>query len=120
MVRICFPILSQKPCEEHAARRSVSATWSDSNAWSILIRRGDEERRKVFEAQFQKLTWLPLTSPIFDLAAELRALHRVKTPDALHAAAAILHSCDEFWTNDRRLAALEPRIALRVLPETTP
>jgi len=24
------------------------------------------------------------------------------------------------WTNDRRLAMLEPRITLRVLPETAP
>lgn len=84
------------------------------------IRRGDEERRKVFEAQFQRLTLLPLSSSVFDLAAELRAQHRVKTPDALHAAAAIFHGCDEFWTNDRRLAVLGPRLTLRVLPEVTP
>ena len=84
------------------------------------IRRGDEEKRKVFEAQFQRLTSLPLTSSVFDLATELRARHRIKTPDALHAAAAILHGCDEFWTNDRRLAVLGPRLTLRVLPEVTP
>lgn len=84
------------------------------------IRHGDEEKRRVFEAQFQKMTCLPLSPSAYDLAAELRAQHRIKTPDALHAAAAILHGCDEFWTNDRRLAVLEPRIALRVLPETAP
>src|SRR5262245_10722039 len=81
------------------------------------IRRGDEEQRNVFEAQFQRMTYLSLSPPVFDLAAELRAQHRIKTPDAIHAAAAILNGCDEFWTNDRRLVALEPRIALRVLPE---
>ena len=84
------------------------------------IRRSDEEKRKVFEAQFQRLTCLPLTPSVFDLAAELRARHNLKTPDAIHAAAAIFHGCDEFWTNDRRLAAIEPRIALQVLPEVTP
>ncbi len=84
------------------------------------IRRGDKKQRNVFDAQFQRMTYLSLSPPVFDLAAELRAQHRIKTPDAIHAAAAILNGCDEFWTNDRRLAALEPRIALRVLPEVTP
>ncbi len=41
---------------------------------------------------------------VFDLATELRALYNVKTPDALHLACAISSECDEFWTNDRRLA----------------
>lgn len=84
------------------------------------IRRGDEEQRQVFEAQFQRMTYLSLAPLVFDLAAELRAQHRIKTPDALHAAAAILHDCNEFWTNDRRLAAIEPRIMLHVIPEVVP
>ena len=84
------------------------------------IRCGDEEKRKVFAAQFEKLTCLPLTPAVYDLAAELRAHHRLKTPDAIHAAAAIFHGCDELWTNDRRLATLQSRITLRVLPKTTP
>lgn len=41
---------------------------------------------------------------VFDLATELRAQHGLKTPDALHLAAAISAGCDEFWTNDLRLA----------------
>lgn len=40
---------------------------------------------------------------VFDLATVLRAEHGLKTPDALHLAAAITAKCDEFWTNDRRL-----------------
>jgi uncharacterized protein len=82
------------------------------------LRRGDQAQRKLFEEQFKVLTVLTLSSSVYDLAAELRAQHRLKTPDAIHAAAAILHGCDEFWTNDRRLAAIEPRIVLRVLPNT--
>lgn len=84
------------------------------------IRRGDGEQRQVFEAQFQRMTYLSLTLLVFDLAAELRAQHRIKTPDAIHAAAAIAHACNEFWTNDRRLVAVEPRVTLRVLPEPGP
>jgi len=41
--------------------------------------------------------------PVFELATELRAQHAIKTPDALHLAAAIVAGCSEFWTNDRRL-----------------
>lgn len=40
----------------------------------------------------------------FDLATELRARHDLKTPDALHLATAIASGCDEFWSNDDRLA----------------
>lgn len=40
----------------------------------------------------------------FELATQLRVQHRLKTPDALHLAAAITSGCDEFWTNDYRLA----------------
>ncbi|MBK8598626.1 MAG: PIN domain-containing protein [Holophagales bacterium] len=49
----------------------------------------------------------------FDLAADLRVQHGLKTPDAIHAAAAIRHGCSEFWTNDQRLVVLESRLAVR-------
>jgi predicted nucleic acid-binding protein len=55
---------------------------------------------------------------VFDLAAELRAQHGIKTPDALHLAAAVRAGCDDFWTNDNRLAkAAEGRIAVVVFDE---
>ncbi len=63
------------------------------------------------------LRYARLTTAVFDLATELRAHHGVKTPDALHLAAAIHWDCDELWTNDHRLPrALEERIAIRILP----
>lgn len=45
-----------------------------------------------------------LNTQVFDLATEFRATHGLKTPDALHLAAALHSQCDEFWTNDLRLA----------------
>ena len=45
-----------------------------------------------------------LAREVFDLATELRALHGLKTPDAIHLAAALHAGCDEIWTNDDRLA----------------
>ena len=59
---------------------------------------------------------LALTDEIYRFATELRALHRLKTPDALHLAAALSHGCDSFWTQDDRLGrAAEGRIQL-VIP----
>lgn len=49
------------------------------------------------------LGWVPYNRPVCDLAADLRARHALKTPDALHLAAAIIGECSELWTNDRRL-----------------
>jgi predicted nucleic acid-binding protein len=39
-------------------------------------------------------------------AAQLRALYRVRTPDALQLAAALSHQCAAFLTNDRELPEL--------------
>ena len=50
---------------------------------------------------------------VFDIATELRAKQGLKTPDALHLAAALRNGCTEFWTNDRRLEkAADGRIAI--------
>ncbi len=46
------------------------------------------------------------------VAAHLRALHRVRTPDALQLAAAVSARCTAFVTNDRALPAIE---GLRVI-----
>ena len=43
---------------------------------------------------------LPITQSILEEAANLRATMSFKTPDALHAATALLHDCALFVTND--------------------
>ncbi len=58
-----------------------------------------------FFAQPEVVT-VPLDARAFNLATELRAQYRLKTPDALHLAAAISSDCDEFWSNDDRLAKI--------------
>lgn len=50
------------------------------------------------------LTWHAMDLPTFDLATTVRAEHRLKTPDALHLAAAVRSGCDYFLTNDQRLS----------------
>jgi predicted nucleic acid-binding protein len=55
------------------------------------------------------LRCLPVSLQVLERAAELRARHGVKTPDAIHAATALLHGSALFVTNDagfRRVPAL--------------
>ena len=61
----------------------------------------------------------PMDTTVFDLATQLRAEHKLKTPDALHLAAALNAGCDEFWTNDHRLAnAAQGRINIVTFEST--
>lgn len=46
---------------------------------------------------------LPLSPQVIDQATLLRARYTFRTPDAIHLAAAIVHECDLFLTNDYRL-----------------
>jgi len=55
--------------------------------------------------QQQRLRIQPLDSTVLDTAARLRAAHRLKTPDALQAASAIVCGADPvFVTNDARFS----------------
>lgn len=54
------------------------------------------------------------TETVFRTAAEIRATHNYRTPDALHLAAALAGGCDEFLTNDAALKGF-PRIAVEVV-----
>lgn len=71
------------------------------------MRHGDTTLLERYERFFAnpELMWLTASRRVFELATELRARHRLKTPDALHLAAAIEAGCEEFWTNDHRLDA---------------
>ena len=57
---------------------------------------------EVFFASFGS-SLLELHAGIFEKATELRAHLNIKTPDALHLAAAIWNRCDMFLANDRNL-----------------
>lgn len=81
------------------------------------------EKDDMLISQYKKFFQLPevelvqLTREVFDIAANLRAKQNLKTPDAIHLAAAIHAGCDEFWTNDRRLEkAANGKIILKMLP----
>lgn len=71
------------------------------------MRAGDAARLTAFERFFaaDDLWITPCSSSVFKPATELRAHHRLKTPNALHLAAAIEAGCDELRTDDHRLDA---------------
>jgi predicted nucleic acid-binding protein len=71
------------------------------------LRWGDVALLAAYDAFFAApgLEVIGLTAAVCDKATELRAAHNFKTPDALHLAAAIVHGCDRFLTNDTRLSA---------------
>jgi predicted nucleic acid-binding protein len=47
---------------------------------------------------------VPITRELLTEAAGLRAISRIKLPDAIHAATALHRGCTSFLTNDDRLA----------------
>lgn len=49
---------------------------------------------------YPNLSWIELTLSIADLAARLRAYHRLKTPDSIQVASAISSSATGFICND--------------------
>jgi len=69
-----------------------------------------------FRQWFEKVEVLPVEREIFRRASQLRAdFAGLKTPDAIHLAAALHHGCDEFWTNDNRLNHIAPNLVTDIL-----
>lgn len=58
-------------------------------------------------SRFPNLTWTPPSMEIADVAASLRAEHRLKTPDAIMAATAIVSGAKALITNDSSFGRVE-------------
>lgn len=71
--------------------------------------------QRYYEAGLEQFIQLPMPEPVFLLGAQLRARFGIKTPDALHLAAAQFHHCDALWTNDERLSRAAHGLAINVL-----
>jgi predicted nucleic acid-binding protein len=69
----------------------------------LPYREGDEQRANDFYgllSTYPNLDWIALNLEIADTAARIRALHRLRTPDALQAATAVLALATGLITND--------------------
>ena len=62
------------------------------------------------------LTTIPVSPDIAEVAAQLRAIHNLRTPDAVQMATAICEGASFFLTNDARLPSL-PGLEVLVLEE---
>ncbi|TXL12534.1 hypothetical protein BMR05_13695 [Methylococcaceae bacterium HT4] len=69
----------------------------------LAVRENKLEQLQLYDGFFSVCDFIELNRLVFELATTLRAENNLKTPDALHLAAAIESSCDEFCTNDKHL-----------------
>jgi predicted nucleic acid-binding protein len=81
----------------------------------LPLRNGNDGLISRYGSFFQKYRSLELTPEVYRNAAELRARQKLKTPDALHLAAAKHHGCGELWTNDDRFSGTGGVIAVNIL-----
>ncbi len=80
-----------------------------TNELSILetivkpMRDGDVMLQRLFRdiLNSSEVRLIPATRPLWESAAEMRAVLNLRTPDALHAATSIQEQCSLFVTNDR-------------------
>ncbi|MBU1586915.1 MAG: type II toxin-antitoxin system VapC family toxin [Actinobacteria bacterium] len=79
------------------------------------IRAADLALRDRYQGALERCDHINLGVPEYERAAELRARHGLRTPDALHLAAAQLGGCTQLWTNDARLAAASKGLAVDVV-----
>lgn len=64
------------------------------------------DRYEALLTRGRGLRMVPLTRPLLRAAAQLRAHHGIRTPDALQLSAALATGCTSFVTNNRRLPDL--------------
>lgn len=79
------------------------------------IAKADSERLHRTHSFLQLFPVLTVQDSTFELATELRARHRLRTPDALHLAAALSHGCQVLITNDHRLSQAAGSLEVRSL-----
>lgn len=112
-----FPVLLQHMFD-HNGTEQVTCVTSDLvrlETRVLPLREGDPSLLNRYDAFFSTMHThaVPMGREVFDLATQLRAEHRLKTPDALHLAAALHSGCDEFWTlNDHINRAAQQRLTV--------
>jgi len=81
------------------------------------LRRGDQASLERFDALFAQpdLLWVELTAPVVEQATRLRALHGVRTPDALQAACCLQLGSDALMVSGDADFRGIPTLQLRLL-----
>ena len=95
---------------EKAGHEAVTSTITMTELLVPSYRERDESRVDAFYgllSTYPNLRWIAPDLETADLAAKLRALYRLRTPDALQAATAIRAEATGFVTNDPAFARIE-------------
>jgi len=96
--------------QQSMLRRHILGNWIFSSELVRLesrikaMRENRQDFLKTYANYFSQSQLLPFDRLVFEKATELRLNHRLKTPDALHLAAALQAGCNEILTNDQLLA----------------
>ena len=99
------PNLQRRLREAIRGRTLVSTELARLESRVSALREQHTAHLATYRQLFEDCEMQPMDRAVFDLATDLRVRHRLKTPDALHLAAALHSGCGEFWTNDERLVA---------------
>jgi uncharacterized protein len=125
-VDACLLIYAFEDHPRHGARvrQHLASAPPDSLAISPLVqleclvgpmKSGNLVLQRYYEEGLRQLISLPLPEAVFLQAARVRAQFGLRTPDAIHLAAAQHHRCEALWTNDDRLALASHGLAVNVL-----
>jgi predicted nucleic acid-binding protein len=82
---------------------TITSTLTMTELLVLPYREGDEQWAKDYYgllSTYPNLEWIAPNLEVADLAAQIRALHRLQTPDALQAATAIYAKATGLITND--------------------
>jgi predicted nucleic acid-binding protein len=106
---------------ERTDHEAVTSTITMTELLVPSYRDRDEQRVDAFYgllSTYPNLQWIAPDLETADLAAKLRAVHRLRTPDALQAATAIRAQATGFVTNDpvfTRIEELDTAVLDRML-----
>ena len=114
-----------QPLWNTAATRTLTIITSELTLLEVLVgplKTGNKGLEDDFRALLQNspdVSMLPVTQAVLERAASIRATTGLKTPDAIHAATALLAGCALFVTNDppfRRITDLSASLLSEAIP----
>jgi predicted nucleic acid-binding protein len=101
-----------KPLFEAIDHGSLLAATSGLTLMEVLVvpyRTGNlplADRYETLLTRSRGLHFVEIDRPLLKAAAQLRAAFRIKPPDAIQIAAAMVANCGAFLTNDRRIPSI--------------
>jgi predicted nucleic acid-binding protein len=110
-----------RPLWQSARSKSIEVVSSELALMETLIgplKSGDAALQRAYDQALlgTELRLIPITQSILREAARLRSISKLRTPDAIHAATALLVSCALFITNDVGFRTI-PRLPVVILDD---